>query len=66
MATQVRFENVFSCDGSLWFRFDDGVAFSVKSLNDGIMVIEPIFSCTIHSFAKNVAGCFEEGSTLMA
>ncbi len=62
MATQVRFEDVFSCDGSLWFRFDDGEAFSVKSLNNGVMVIEAICGCNIHSFAKNVAGCFEEDS----
>lgn len=62
MATQVRFEEVFSNDGSLWFRFDDGEAFSVLSLNNGVMVIEPICGCTINSFAKNVAGCFEEGS----
>lgn len=62
MATQVSFKDVFSCDGSLCFRFDDGEAFSVKSLNNGIMVIDPICGCTIHSFAKNVAGCFEEGS----
>lgn len=62
MATQVRFYNVFSYDGSLWFRFDDGVAFIVKSLNEGVMVIKPIFNGTIYSFAKNIAGCFEEGS----
>lgn len=62
MATQVRFEDVSSYDGSLWFRFGDGEAFSVKSLNEGVMVIDPICGCTIHSFAKNVAGCFEEGS----
>ena len=40
MATQVRFEDVFSYDGSLWFRFGDGEAFSVKSLNAGVMVID--------------------------
>lgn len=62
MATQVRFEGVFSCDSSLYFRFSDGKAFIVKSINEGIMVIEPICGSTIHSFAKNVAGCFEEGS----
>lgn len=62
MATQVRFEDVFSYDGSLWFRFGDGEAFGVKSLNAGVMVIEPICGSTIYSFAKNVAGCFEEGS----
>lgn len=62
MATQVRFENVFSCDGSLWFRFANGDAFRVMSLNEGVMVIDPICGCAIHSFAKNVAGCFEEGS----
>lgn len=62
MATQVSFVDVFSCDGSLWFRFSNGDAFSVKSLNDGVMVIDPMCGCTIHSFAKNVAGCFEEGS----
>lgn len=64
MATQVSFKDVFSCDGSLWFRFDDGEAFSVKSLNNGVMVIDPICGCTINSFAKNVAGCFEKGSNL--
>lgn len=62
MATQVRFEKVFSCDGSLWFWFGNGEVFSVKSFNAGVMVIAPICGCTIHSFAKNVAGCFEEGS----
>lgn len=62
MATQVRFQDVFSCDGSLCFRFGDGEAFCVKSLNEGVMVIDPIHVCTIHSFAKNVAGCFDEGS----
>ena len=62
MATQVRFEDVFSYDGSLWCRFGDCEAFSVKSLNAGVMVIAPICGCTIYSFAKNVAGCFEEGS----
>lgn len=62
MATQVRFEDVFSCDGSLGFRFGNGEAFSVKSLNEGVMVIAPICGCTIHSLANNVAGCFEEGS----
>ena len=61
MATQVRFKDVFSYDGSLWFQFGDGESFRVKSLNAGIMVIKPGF-CTIDSFAKNVAGCFEEGS----
>ena len=62
MATQVRFEDVSSYDGSLYFRFGDGEAFKVKSLKEGIMVIESSVFCTIDSLAKNVAGCFEEGS----
>ena len=62
MATQVRFEDVSSYDGSLCFRFGDGEAFRVKSLKEGIMVIDSSFFCTIDSLAKNVAGCFEKGS----
>jgi hypothetical protein len=62
MATQVRFENVLSSGGSLWFRFANRDSFIVKSLNEGVMVIEPICRCGIHSFAKNVAGCFEKDS----
>lgn len=62
MATQVKFKGVSSCDGSLLFRFGDGETIGVKSLNDGIMVINYIGGYPISSFAKNVAGCFEEDS----
>lgn len=62
MATQVNFKEVFSYDGSLQFRFDTGEFFSVRSLNNGVMVISPHCGCDIDSFANNVAGCFEEGS----
>lgn len=62
MATQVIFEDVFPYDGSLWCRFDNGEVFKVKSLNEGVMVIAPVCGSTLDSFAKNVAGCFEEGS----
>lgn len=64
MATQVSFENVDSYDSCLWFRFDDGEPFKVKSFNEGVMVIEPTLGCTIHSFAKDVAGCFKKASNL--
>lgn len=63
MATQVRFLNTFSHDQSLWFQFDDRGIISVKSINNGIMVIEAVLNCSIYSLAKNIAGCFEEGSS---
>ena len=62
MATQVSFQGVFPCDGSLCFQFSDGGAFSVNSFNDGILAISPVGECTIYSLANNIAGCFEEGS----
>ena len=63
MATRVEFQEVFSHDGSLWFKFcGNGEAFSVNSLNKGVMVISPMQYCRIESIAKNIAGCFEEGS----
>ena len=61
MATRVEFQEIFH-DGSLWFKFGNGEAFSVNSLNKGVMVISPMQYCRIESIAKNIAGCFEEGS----
>lgn len=61
MATQISFNGVNSNNGCLCFQFDDGEGFSVKSFDKGVLVIEPE-GCNIHSFAKKVAGCFEEGS----
>lgn len=62
MATQVRFKGFSSYYGTLGFQFGDGGAFNVKSLNEGVMVIEPLYCHTIDSLAKNVAGCFEKSS----
>ena len=62
MATKVKFREVFPYDGSLWFQFGNGENFSVISLYKGVMVISPMQYCQIESIAKNVAGCFEEGS----
>ncbi len=61
MATRVEFQEIFH-DGSLWFKFGNGEAFSVNSLNKGVMVISPMQYCRIESIAKNIAGCFEKGS----
>lgn len=63
MATKVSFENFVFDDGSLLFQFDDKTEFAITSLKDGIMNIEPLFGCTLQSMAKNVSGCFEEGSS---
>lgn len=60
MATQVIFKKVDPL-GFLGFQFDDAEDFIVKSFNEGVMVIQPMY-CTIQSLAKHVAGCFEEGS----
>lgn len=64
MATMVRFQEVFSCDGSLLFRTWDNEVLRVKSLNDGVMVIDPIIGSSIQTTAAIVAGCFEEESNL--
>lgn len=62
MATMVSFSRVFDCDGTMSFRFSNGDHFYLKSLNDGVMVIDPGLSVTISSFAEGVAGCFEKDS----
>ena len=64
MATMVRFQEVFSHDGSLWFRTWDNEVLSVKSLNDGVMVIDPMIGTNIQKTAAIVAGCFDEESNL--
>jgi len=60
MATQISFEETL--DNSLLFRFSDGGSFRVKSLINGIMVVEPLTCYTIHSWAEKIASCFDEGS----
>ena len=64
MATMVRFQEVFSHDGSLWFRTLDNEVLSVKALNDGVMVIDPMIGTNIQKTAAIVAGCFDEESNL--
>ena len=64
METMVRFQEVFSHDGSLWFRTLDNEVLSVKALNDGVMVIDPMIGTNIQKTAAIVAGCFDEESNL--
>ncbi len=64
MATQITFDYVLYLNNSLVFRFNNGDAFCMKSFSDGIMVISPLGGCDITAYAKNIAGCFDEGSNL--
>lgn len=60
MVTLIEFDEY--CSDGLWFKFNDGQRFKVRSLKDGVMFIEHTCDCTINSFAKNIAGCFKKGS----
>ena len=64
MATQITFDYVLYLNNSLVFRFNNGDAFCMKSFSDGIMVISPLGGCDLTAYAKNIAGCFDEGSNL--
>lgn len=64
MASKITFDYVLYINNSLVFRFDNGDAFFMKSFNDGIMFISPLGGCDLTAYAKNIAGCFEEGSNL--
>ena len=64
MASKITFDYVLYLNNSLVFRFDNGDAFVMKSFNDGIMFISPLGGFDITAYAKNIAGCFEEGSNL--
>lgn len=64
MASKITFDYVLYLNNSLVFRFDNGDAFCMKSFNDGIMFISPLGGCDLTAYAKNIAGCFEEGSNL--
>lgn len=64
MATMVRIQEVFSHDGSLCFRTCDNKILRVKSLNDGVMVINSMAGRNIQEIAAIVAGCFDEKSNL--
>ena len=64
MASKITFDYVLYLNNSLVFRFDNGDAFVMKSFNDGIMFISPLGGCDLTAYAKNIAGCFEDGSNL--
>ena len=61
MTTDLRFDKVFN--GNLWFRCDGDKLFNVKSLNEGVMVIEPEAGSDVYDFAEYVADCFEKDSS---
>lgn len=64
MATQVQFEKFDFYNDSLRFRFSDGGFFRVISFSAGVLTIEPPSGAYIYSFARRIAGCFNQDSNL--
>ena len=62
MASQASFVKVLPYDSSLLFQFSDGDSFSVKSLNNGIMVIKPLSNFRIDAWVNKITEFFNEGS----
>ena len=62
--TRVTFESVFKIDGSLCFKAQNGTWLKVKSLNSGVICVEPLGATNIEEFLKVILGCFDEKSNM--
>lgn len=63
--TRVYFEGIWECnDTSRIFRIigNDSFTLWVEGFEDGIVTVDPVANCKIHTFAEAIAGCFNDDS----